>query len=178
MFQLKLTTKDKIMAVISIVLVVLLVVGGRVVASRFVFSYTNSVGYRFFKRVKCPPVIPRWQFLEVIPNSEDPFVPHVGWMHLIKKAGCLPGETVVRRGLDFWCPTPEGLQIGLGRTKLKARDGRPLVPYTYGSGPEARIKIRNGSIFVVGDLQPHCYDSRYFGPIPRERVFSCLKPLF
>ncbi len=178
MFRLDLTPKDRVLAGVSLALVALFIGGGRLAARNFVFSYTNSVGYRFFRRVECPPVIPRWQFVEVIPYSRDPFVPHAGWMHLVKKAGCLPGEQVLRQGLDFWCVTREGLRISLGRTKLKARDGRPLEPFTYSQGEKASVEIRKGSIFVVGDLQPHSYDSRYFGPVSEKRVVSCLKPLF
>lgn len=175
----KLTGKDRVIAAASILFTFLFMLGGRVAARYVTFSISPSAGAHFFLRVRCPEKPARWQCVEVIPDPHDPFIPHPGEFHLVKHIGCLPGETVIRRGLVFWCRTRDGQLLFLGKTKLKAHDGRRLTPFTFAPRKEVtEYRLPGKSLFLVGDLQPHSYDSRYFGPVPDERVVSCLKPLF
>ena len=140
------------------------------------YSISPSVGAHIFWRTTCPAKTERYQLVEVIPQSNDPFLPFTKARYA-KHIVCLPGETVIRKGLEFFCKTKEGMIISLGKTKLKARDGRPLRPFMYDQGEEASYKLKKDEFFVIGDKSPHSYDSRYYGPVPKERIAKCLQPL-
>ena len=143
--------------------------------AHFTYSPTGSVGERLFWRVKCPEHLERYQLVEVIPNPGDPFIPSPARNHLAKHIGCFGGEELVRVRLHFWCRTRTGRLIDLGKTKLRAVNGKALHPYTWSpKAPRATVVLPKNDIFVIGDTLPHSYDSRYFGPLPRSRIYSCL----
>lgn len=149
--------------------------------SHFRFSFSDSVGARLFWKKECPEPLERWDLVEILPDPNDPFIPKPGRFGrpfcLIKRIGCLPGEIVERVGLHFWCRAPE-MKYDLGLTKLKSRKGEPLTPYTYGDGDTKRFMVPDGSYFVIGNLTPHSYDSRYFGPVEKERIKACFNAIF
>ena len=176
------TRKNKIIAAIALAGLGLFLCAGRIAARYVIFSITPSAGARFFIWTPCPRRLARWQCVEVVPRPHDPILPHPedGYAYrLVKHIGCLPGETIIRHGLDFWCLTRHKRLLSMGRTKLRAWNGKKLVPFTYTPGKKsAEYRLSGKEVFLVGDLTPESYDSRYFGPLAKTRIVSCLKSLF
>lgn len=144
--------------------------------AHFRFSFTNSCGAHFFWKIECPVKLRRGLYVSVTPTKNDPYLPEYV-RYLMKRIYCLPGETVERKGLHFWCRTRE-MKYDMGLTKLKTRKGKAIRPFTYGAGASANYTLAGDEIFVLGLPVPASYDSRYFGPVKRERIEGCYKALF
>lgn len=150
------------------------------ILSHVALSFSDSAGGHVFWRTRCPESFERWDLVEVVPDSNDTHIPRRQGkpLNLLKHIACFPGETIRRQGLRFWCDTGE-FELDLGLTKLEARDGSPLTPFTYKSGGNATsFLIPEGYYFVLGKPDTGSYDSRYFGPVEKERIVGCFKALF
>ena len=132
------------------------------------YSFTNSAGAHLFW-VKNSCSYSRWELVEVRVRPDDPFVPDPAHTLLVKHIACLPGETVTRKGLSFYCNG----HIFLGTAKLRARDGRPLRPWRIKA-----ITIPDGHFFLSNPQSRDSYDSRYLGLFSKQDVVHCLEPLF
>jgi conjugative transfer signal peptidase TraF len=84
----------------------------------------------------------------------------------IKRVGCDEGETLSRRGRDFFCE-----EEFLGHAKERSQKGEPLAPFQF-SG-----KIPPGEVFLVGD-HPDSFDSRYFGLVEKSNYQAWARPIF
>jgi len=147
-----------------------------VFTTHFRYSFTNSCGAHFFWKTDCPEPLFRNTFVSFTPRP-NPILPE--YVHsLIKRIFCLPGESVVRKELHYWCRA-NGMFIDMGKTKLKSRKGKPVTPFLYDRHRNhASYVLEDGEFFVVGLPVPDSYDSRYFGPIPKERIEGCYIALF
>ena len=132
------------------------------------YSFTNSAGaHLFWVKNQCSYV--RWELVEVRVREDDPFVPDPEHTLLVKHISCLPGESVTRKGLSFYCKG----YIFLGRAKLKSHDGRALTVWT----PDVTI-IPENYFFLSNPQSPDSYDSRYLGLFPKSSIVNCLTPIF
>jgi len=132
------------------------------------YSFTRSAGaHLFWIKDRCS--LKRWEFVEVKVRPDDPFVPDPRHTLLIKRITCLPGETIERRGLSFFCNG----YLFVGKAKTRARDGRKLTPWT----PDVKV-IPEGYYFLSNPQCSDSYDSRYLGLFPRSAIVHCLTPLF
>jgi len=165
---------------LAVVMVVLVLSG---IFSRFflseylLFSQSDSLENHVFWKVAKPDQTARWQHVMLRPALTDPIIPDPGKITLFKKAACMEGETVRRDGLHFYCIAQDGFQYDLGMTKQITKDGRRLTPWLFERGRSAREIVPAGHVFVVGRPAPESYDSRYFGPVPKERICGYIKPL-
>ena len=147
-----------------------------VFATHFRYSFTNSCGGRFFWKTDCPEPLFRNTFVSFSPGP-NPYLPE--YVHgLLKRVFCMPGETIVRKDLHYWCKT-NGMLLDMGGTKLKSRRGQPVTPFMYDRhSTNASYVLKDGEYFVVGLPVPDSYDSRYFGPVPKEAIEGCYIVLF
>jgi len=152
-------------------------------SARCRFTFTNSAGGHLFWRVRCPERLERWNVIELVPaGGFKRYLPTPAWgaqpFHLLKKAACLPGEKVIRRGLHYWCDTGD-TRIDLGMVMLKSSKGVPITPFMYQPGKKvASYLVRDGEVFVIGNRAPRSFDSRYFGPVPEGRITGCFAHVF
>ena len=97
------------------------------------------------------------------------------------------GEVLIRRQSErgqaagqFLRGLPHGVQGGAvqidGRSVAQLRDsdaqGRPLLPW------RGCRRLAADELFVLSETSPASFDSRYFGPITRERVIGRARPLW
>ncbi len=95
---------------------------------------------------------------ETVVNGQD--------IRAIKRVGCDEGETLNRRGRDFFCE-----EEFLGHAKEQSKNREPLTPFLF-SG-----EIPPGKVFLVGD-HPDSFDSRYFGLIEKSNYLAWARPIF
>jgi signal peptidase I len=85
----------------------------------------------------------------------------------------LPGQIVLKRVVGL-----PGERITIGATGVRINDRRIVLPGSASTaGLESRgcdIRIPADSIFVLGDITSNSFDSRSFGPIPRDAVLGYL----
>ena len=84
----------------------------------------------------------------------------------IKRVGCDEGETLVRKGRDFYC----GEEF-LGHAREQSSTGKPMSP------ADVAGRIPPGRAFLVGD-NPDSFDSRYFGLVSKDRYLAWARPIF
>jgi len=165
----------------ALVVVAILILSG--LFSRFflsehlLYSPSDSLDNRVFWKIGKPDHVERWQHVMARPLPTDPIIPDPGKITLFKKIACMEGETVRRDGLHFYCISQDGFQYDLGMTKLETRDGKRLTPWLAERGTSAREIVPADHVFVIGRSAPESYDSRYFGPVPKERICGYIKPL-
>lgn len=91
------------------------------------------------------------------------FVDEDSGRHFVKRVVALPGEVVH------------------GEDRTVFVDGRPLdEPYARHEGGVmvpgrdgfAPLRLATGQYFLMGDNREHSYDSRWLGPVPRERIVA------
>lgn len=149
--------------------------------SRYVaYSITDSVGAHLFIRTACPswPDFQRWQLVEIPVPADDPHLP-TGVRHLIKRAGCLPGETIVRRGITYFCRTRHGNEVQLGDVKFRSVRGKKMAPWMYDPLRDLQqYQVKKDELFLFGIPSPGSYDSRYLGPVERGKIWGCLTAVF
>lgn len=86
---------------------------------------------------------------------------------LLKPIAALPGDLVK--------VSPAGVEVNgrlIPNTAPRTRDsaGRPLA--TAPGGPVPR-----GTVWILSQHSPASFDSRYFGPVPVERILSTAEPV-
>lgn len=164
---------------IAAVMVILVLAGlfSRYLSAHLILSSTDSLDNHMFWKTAAPDHRVRWQHVMVRPELTDTIIPDPGKITLLKKVACLEGETVRRDGLHFYCVAQDGFQYDLGMTKLATKDGKRLTPWLGERGKSAQEIVPADQVFVVGRSVPESYDSRYFGPVPKERICGYIKPL-
>lgn len=85
---------------------------------------------------------------------------------LIKKIAAMPGDTVCRANRSI---TRNGRVIAIALER--DHNGRAL-PHWNGCR-----RLGPGAVFVINN-PPHSFDSRYFGPVGRDRVIEEIVPLW
>ncbi|MEM3580406.1 MAG: S26 family signal peptidase [Candidatus Bathyarchaeia archaeon] len=141
---------------------------GYSLSSSIAVSYGNSVDKKVFWKT-APEALKRGDYVIVKTEAEDPFAK--GRL-ITKKIGCTEGQTLEIKGDDYYC---EGDY--LGRAKHKSKTGIPVKPFNPCDSESCRFPIPGGHCFVVG-THPDSYDSRYFGPVPYEKIVWRLIPLW
>ncbi len=139
------------------------------IAQRLRISVTESAGGHLFWKIPCPETFDTSTIVEIRPSAHDRYVPSP-WRHtLIKRVACLPGHTLSVIGNSYYC---DGFFLGSAVTET--RDGRPISPWMMENGQE--IKLPDDFFFLV-NRNSHSYDSRYYGPVSRDRITGCMLPL-
>ncbi len=137
-------------------------------------SVTPSVNaFLFLKKKECS--YERFECAEIEPPENDPNLPPVKGITLIKMFSCLPGETVEVKGLEYYCLQKDGIRRLMGKAKTVSRKGKPLTPWKPPRGN--KYVLPEGYFFMVNPNKDS-YDSRYLGPIPKRKIISCLQPIF
>lgn len=139
-------------------------------AGRLRVSVTESAGGHVFWRIPCPETITASTIVEIRPSINDRYVPHPRRHTLIKQVACLPGQRLSVIGNSYYC---DGFFLGSAVTRT--RDGKPISPWKMENGQE--LTIPEGLFFLMNH-NAHSYDSRYYGPVSRERITGCMLPLF
>jgi len=120
-------------------------------AKGYAFNMTESVDGKIF-RIRNDLPVKRGSV--VIFEWHDPTLPE-GVEHMTKRVMCLPGDTLKRDGLIFYC---NGRRITVAKTETFA--GTPLIAFDWQSGV-----VPDGSFFAA-TAHPDGYDSRYYGFVP------------
>lgn len=92
-----------------------------------------------------------------------------GYEPLFKPVAALPGDRVT--------VTAAGIAVNgqpLPNSRALARDERGELPVT----PPGHYPVAPGMIWLVSSVNPASFDSRYFGPLPVDRVEGRVRPLW
>ncbi len=139
-------------------------------AGRLRISVTESAGGHIFWKIPCPQELNISTIVEVRPSAHDEYVPSP-WRHtLIKQVACLPGHRLSVIGNSYFC---DG--FFLGEAVTETADGKSISPWVMKSGDE--MILPDGMFFLV-NRNVRSYDSRYYGPVSRDRIEGCMLPLF
>lgn len=88
------------------------------------------------------------------------------------------GKLVLATGGDVVMLRPEGIRVNgtpIPRSATLRRDGRGReLPHF----PWGEHRLPRGQLWLFSPYRANAYDSRYFGPVPNERVVSVLKPVW
>ncbi|MEP7247281.1 MAG: conjugative transfer signal peptidase TraF [Gammaproteobacteria bacterium] len=89
---------------------------------------------------------------------------------LLKGILAVPGDDVVftERGLEL-----NGVSIPQTRPFDADLQGRTLEPHPFGS-----YHLAPGQYWLYSSHHPRSWDSRYFGPVDRSLIRTCVKPLW
>lgn len=106
-----------------------------------------------------------------LPDALSAFAAHRGYLPeripLVKRVAAVGSQHV--------CVQGGAMQID-GRSVAQLRDadaqGRPLSPW------HGCRRLAADELFVLSETSPASFDSRYFGPITRERVIGRARPLW
>jgi len=138
-------------------------------AQRLRISVTESAGGHIFWKIPCPNIFTTSTIVEVKPSVHDNYIPSP-WRHtLIKRVACLPGHKLSVMGNSYYC---DGFFLGTALTRT--RDGKPISPWVMANGQEM---ILPDDLFFLMNHNAHSYDSRYYGPVSRDRITGCMLPL-
>ena len=103
---------------------------------------------------------PRPGDLIIIESPEDPS------KDLIKRCVAVEGQTVhVRHKVVYVDGRPMADPSG-----VKYEDRRELPWWSSGRDNYGPFRVPPGHIFVMGDNRDRSYDSRFFGPIPKDKI--------
>ena len=84
----------------------------------------------------------------------------------VKRVVGLPGEKIdIRDGHVF-----------ANARQLGEADGIPSISYV--ASPAASFTVPEGAYFVLGDNSRNSFDSRYWGPVPRENFQGCVSRIY
>jgi len=132
---------------------------------RLRYTPTSSAGAHFFRVKRC--AYERHETVEVRVSPDDPFVPDPAYHLLIKHIACMPGDTIEKRGLTYYC---NGFVVATA--KLRAKDGRSLTPWI----PESNAIPPDR--YFLATFSKDSYDSRYLGLFGKKDIVNCLCPIF
>lgn len=136
-----------------------------IVATSLVISYGNSVDGKVFLKTSATR-LSKNDYVIIQSSPDDIFSKGV---LLTKKIACSSKEVLEIVGHDYYCNAEY-----LGRAKLKSKSGIPVEPFNpCGAGTMCRHIIPEKFYFVLGD-NIDSYDSRYFGPVPEEKIVARL----
>jgi conjugal transfer pilin signal peptidase TrbI len=93
----------------------------------------------------------------VLFERDDDYLPE-GEHHLVKRLGCMPGQKLMRRNLQFFCDD----QV-IAQAVAQDSNGKKLPLFDFDG------VIPTGKAFAVGDTKDS-YDSRYWGFIDLDKV--------
>lgn len=147
------------------------IVVGVSLPGRIIVATSDSLDHRIFFKVPVPARIETGDYLLFRLQGEK-HKEHIrkGIREndvLIKKVGCVPGETLTRDGEGtFYCH-----QIRLGTALKSDSNGNELPVFSF-IGP-----IPEGSYYMMG-TNPQSFDSRYFGLIDADEFISKALPLW
>jgi len=106
-----------------------------------------------------------------IPAEVEPMVTGRGWLkkgHLMMKPiAALPGDEVCLNGSSLSINNEQK-----GNIRSVASEGRPLPRYAH-CGP-----LGDDELFVANAADSKSFDSRYFGPIPKDEIKGRAQPIW
>ncbi len=120
----------------------------------FIISTSASIDHRVFLKVSVPGKIERGDYLLFKTSDWDKIiVKGLGKPDkAIKKVGCIPGDTLERKGDDFFC-NGKSLNVVIETT---TSTGEKLPEFNFNGIVPA------GSYFMMG-TDKRSFDSRYYG---------------
>lgn len=148
-----------------------MIIIGASIPERLTYSASDSVGYHLFflKRIRNGSEIRKNEIVMFQQNVPKDFHLNCSPCRLLKKVGCVEGETLKIIGDQFFCM--DGAEIvSLGRAKRFSKKGIPVESYK-------KSGIIPKGTFFAGAPHPDSYDSRYFGPVNREKVEAIAIPI-
>ena len=137
-----------------------------VVATHLAINFSPSIsGYLFWVEKGRRDFSPGdYVLIKFSPERHDPYIQN-GYVG--KRIGCMPGQTLERKGLAFYC---NGKLIAVAKTH--SISGKPLHPFDWTKG-----KIPPGYYFVYGE-HPYSWDSRYYGFVSEKEIVAKEVKLF
>lgn len=111
-------------------------------------------------------IIDKFSYFFQQPRRGDVIIFHPPFdnkVYYIKRIIGLPGETVVINGSDIFIYSqqyPQGFHL---------RESYLKDHYTFGN---FRLSLKKDEYFVLGDNREVSYDSRKWGPLPRNRIIG------
>ncbi len=131
-----------------------------VIAPHLAINFSPSIsGYLFWIEKGHRDFSPGdYVLIKFTPERHDPYVQN-GYVG--KRIGCMPGQTLERKGLAFYC---DGKLVAVAKTR--SISGKPLRPFDWTKG-----KVPEKHYFVVGE-HPYSWDSRYYGFVSDKEIVA------
>jgi len=122
------------------------------------FNLSNSFKEKVFivKKQFDPNKINRFDLISTYPPIENNYVPK--GEKIIKQVVCVPGQSFVTRGADYYC---DGHRVAIAQNKDSK--GKEIARFNFTG------VVPKDNFFIVGD-NPKSYDSRYFGFVERKNI--------
>lgn len=149
-------------------IVLILSLFGYFISSNIVIAYGKSIDKKVFWRVDFEK-LERGNYVLVKADDNDIFAK--GKL-ISKMVGCASGETLEIKGDEYYC-----MDNYLGKAKHQSRTGIPVKPFNPCGSFYCIYKIPDNHYFVIG-THKDSYDSRYFGPINKEKILARLLPIW
>jgi len=141
---------------------------GYALVSNLAVSYGNSIDKKLFWKVNSEK-IERGDYVLVQTDREDIFAKG----HIIAKIiGCSEREVLEIEGDEYYCNGDY-----LGRAKHQSRTGITVKPFNPCGTVYCLYKIPENQYFIIGTHRDS-YDSRYFGPVRKDKILARLLPIW
>ena len=148
----------------AFLLVIIVALAGAQVPEHLSWNESDSVKPRLFFLVKAPVQIEKGDYVIFTPKNIDPYI---NGKTLVKKVTCNEGDTLTKKGKDYFCNG----NIFLGKAKDFSLKGERLRNFIYNG------IIPKGFCFVSGS-DKDSYDSRYWGFLRKNDIEARAYPVF
>ncbi len=167
-----LADSDKKRVVGLVITLVFFTYAGQEIPTRFMFSFTDSIGYKLFYYTPLSDDSSRlleYQIKKgdyVVFRIKSDHIPNCHPCNVVKRIGCDEGDRLYStdRG-TYFC----GNNF-LGAAKTHSKKGEPVDAFTYNG------IVPKNTIFAYGGHKDS-YDSRYFGFVDKSRILGVAIPL-